>query len=318
MGSSAHNPSALDSLVRHYWSWISESFLHVSALEEWGEKALSERISKQYESEIPRAFRLIELMLESKTPIALGYGHEDRQYGLPDPARSVREMAGRELAVMQGFAPQLAAMNQKHVGIPLAELSRILDEATASREQYMAWLMEQKDGLTEQAGRLCRTSNEPGWLPLNRLLLQLIDAIDETSIHMLVLRHVGRADEAEWSWQRSYEYMLLAYKIARYLASREWAIDFHAEAVVGDRAGPRIGVTASQAQDVNRAREVALKGFVSRFTEAGSSEDGAFEEASSSGSLLSEIASRIVSLSDDGPVSGPSMRAVMERYIESC
>ena len=91
------------------------------------------------------------------------------------------------------------------------------------------------------------------------LVLQLLYGIDETSVHMLVLRHENQGDEAERNWQRSYGYMLLAFRIVRYFASRQWAIDFGNWARVEAVNSPRIGSTLPQVRQINQERYMSLK-----------------------------------------------------------
>ena len=306
--------AGLGALARHHWSWISESFLHVSILEEWGEQTLSGRITAQYSSEIPRAFRLIELLLESKSRIDLGFRDPRLESCLLEPGRSVRTMAARELSMMRVFDARLETLSREYSRDGREDVAGILDEAIASRNEYRIWLVEWLESLTEADQRLCLIPDDPAWLPLNRLLLQLLDAIDETSIHMLVLGNANQVEKAEQSWQRSYEYMLLAVEIVRYLASRDWAIDFRNRAVLEEIDSPRIGATASQAQQINQWRESSLKRSVGAVAGSDSSGRNGSPEDSGAGAFLREIARRIGALPDPAPGSGPAMRSIMERY----
>lgn len=314
MSAPAVSSAGLDALARHHWSWISESFLHVSILEEWGEQTLSGRITAQYSSEIPRAFRLIELLLESKSRIDLGFRDPRLESCLLEPGRSVRAMAARELSMMQIFDARLETLSREYSREGREDVSGILDEAIASRSEYGVWLVEWMEALTEADQRLCLVPDDPAWLPLNRLLLQLLDAIDETSIHMLVLGNENQVETSEQSWQSSYGYMLLAVEIVRYLASRDWAIDFRNKAVFENTDPPRIGTTARQAQQINRWRESSLKGSAGAVTGSDSSGLSGSSGDSGAGSFLLEIARRIATLPDPAPGSGPSMGSMMERY----
>ncbi|MEE3325705.1 MAG: hypothetical protein VX252_00045 [Myxococcota bacterium] len=309
--------SGLDALARHHWSWISESFLHVSLLEEWGERALSGRIADQYESEIPRAFRLIELMLESKSRITLGGEGARRGSDLPEPGRSVSLMAARELFVMRSADDHLRSMAEEYDGEDRGEVAEILNEAIANRAEYVAWLAERTETWADASPRLCRISDDPAWLPLSRLLLQLLDAIDETSVHMLVLRHAKQMDEAEQNLQGSYEYMLLAVEIARYFGRQEWAIDFHDKAMAGEISRSRIGSTVSQVRRINRERRTDLKGLAARMIEPGSSDSDVFRGDSEALALMQDLARRISTMSDSVRVSGSTMEAMMGRYLYS-
>ena len=314
MSVSADRLRGLDALARHHWSWISESFLHVSILEEWGERTLSGRIAEQYSSEIPRAFRLIELILESKNGIDLGFRTPRLEPYRLDPGRSLGAMAARELSMMRGFDQRLKTLCQEYAREGREDVVKVLDEAIASRNEYMIWLADRMESLTEASQRICRIPDDPAWTPLNRLLLQLVDAIDETSIHMLVLGSENQVEKAEQSWQRSYEYMLLAVEMVRYLASRDWAIDFRNKAVTEEVDSPRIGATVRQARQINRARELSLKMSASELTGSDSLGSDGIPGDSGAGAFLLEMARRIGALSDRVSGSGPAMGSVMEQY----
>ena len=307
--------NGIDALARHHWSWIGESFLHVSILQEWGERTLSERISDQYSSEIPRAFRMINLMLESRSRITLcdEDAFRERAY-LPDPGRSVRLMAKRELLVMQGFDSRLRSMSEEYGHGNRGEIAEILSEAIASRSEYMAWLRDRIESLTEASERLCRVPDDLAWKPLNSFLIQLMHAIDETSIHMLVLRHQNQLGEAERSWQHSYEYMLLAVEIARFLGRREWALDLSDKTMIDQIRRPRIGETIPEILQISRERQSDLEAFAKYVTDQRYSGPDIARGDSETEALIQKLASRVSTFSNRARVSGPSMEAMLDRY----
>ena len=306
--------AGLDALARHHWSWISESFLHVSILEEWGERRLSERISDEYSREIPRAFRLIGLMLASNHQIRFSSGVEAAGPSLPHPGGSVQQMAARELSMMRGFDRPLRSIQQEWGKESGSEAAEIVEEAVLSRARYTHWLEDKMAGLDDMSGKLCRNPDDPSWGALNAMLLQLIYGIDETSVHMLLFWHENQTDEAEWSWRRSYGYMLLAFKIARYLASREWAIDFRSGAAVGGVGLPRVGVTSSEVRQIDQDRYISLKSWAGQIAHADQSASDRLQREPAIDALMEQLLARLSELSNPERVSAPNLAGMMERY----
>ena len=169
-------------------------------------------------------------------------------------------------------------------------------------------------GLDDMSGKLCRNPDDPSWVALNAMLLQLIYGIDETSVHMLLFWHENQTDEAEWSWRRSYGYMLLAFKIARYLASREWAIDFRSGAAVGGVGLPRVGVTSSEVRQIDQDRYISLKSWAGQIAHADQSASDRLQREPAIDALMEQLLARLSELSNPERVSAPNLAGMMERY----
>lgn len=307
--------AGLDALARHHWSWISESFIHVLTLQEWGENTLSGRITDQYSSEIPRAFRLIELMLESKIRITLRDEEAQDRTQWPEPARSVSGVYERELALVKSFESRLQGMSERFAEEGFNQAARLASEAVASRKTYSDWLVEQETTITEASERICRIPEDAdaAWKMFGRALAHLLSAIDETTIHMLVLRHENQLHEAEKSWQASYHYMLIASDIIRFLARREWAVSFTREGLIEDIAPPCIGTTVSEACEKNRERRLYLNDFSTEVDFGLSSAKGVSEMDTEAQAMLQEVARRISSSSS--ALSGPlRFESMMSRF----
>lgn len=263
MSTAYYQEVGLDALARHHWTWISESFVHVLILREWGEQTLSARIDEQYLREVPRAFRTIGIMLESDFRITLGSEGQPYAQQLPDPGRSAVEMRERELSLIQGFEPELKELANRFARGGLDDAAALAKEALSSRREYVHWLSDQQNTLTEATERKCRAPENVEaktiWRTLNRLLAHLLATIDETTVHMLVLRHHNQLDEAGRFWQDSYAYMLLATDLIRLFARREWALDLRDESISGDVEPPRIAATSSEIRERNLERHKVLK-----------------------------------------------------------
>ena len=307
--------AGLDALARHHWSWISESFIHVLMLQEWGESTLSARITDQYSSEIPRAFRLIELMLESKIRISLRDEEAQGRPQWPEPARSVSGVYERELASVKSFESRLQGMSDRFTEEGFNQAARLASEAVASRKTYSDWLVDQETTITEASERICRIpeGEDATWKMFGRGLAHLLSAIDETTIHMLVLRYENQIHEAEESWQASYHYMLIANDIIRFLSRREWAVSFAREGLIEDVVPPCIGATVSEACEKNRERRLYLNDFAKEIDFGLSSMKGVSEIDAEAEAMLQEVARRISSSSSS--LSGPlRFESMMGRF----
>jgi len=96
------------------------------------------------------------------------------------------------------------------------------------------------------------------WNCLLRLYVQLSPAIEETVVHMLLLRRAGQLEAARETWRDSWAYMLYAAEVVRLLARRGWAMDFRSPAALRDLAPPVVAATASQAIQSNQRRRETL------------------------------------------------------------
>ena len=252
---------ALDALARHHMSWICESFVHVLTLREWGERKLSARIDEEYLREVPRAFRIIELILELGGRVGLERERRDYVHYLPRPGHSVARMRARERSSMQEFDARLREAGEVLASSSQPVAAALVEEAGSSRAKYIAWMSgDQNAAAGEPPGRTLAPaidSAAPGWRALCRLYGHLNAAIEETCVQMLVLRHANRSSDADAVWRDSYAYMHFAADLVRLFARRDWALKLTPADVSAEVEAPA-EATADGVSESLRKRQTSM------------------------------------------------------------
>jgi hypothetical protein len=251
----------LDAVARHHMSWICESFVHVLTLREWGERQLSSRIDEEYLREVPRAFRILELILERGGCVSLERDRQSYVHYLPTAGRNVAAMRDRERESMQGFDARLREAGEVLVRSGQQPAAAVIEEARSSRAKYIAWLSDVPDAAADKppARSLAAVTSSavPVWRALSRLYAHLNAAIEETCVQMIVLRHANRSDAAERVWRDSYAYMLFAGDLVRLFARRDWSLELTPAEVSENVEAPAAGA-ADDVSEHRRNRQTSL------------------------------------------------------------
>ena len=70
----ATQSESLNDVLRCEMTAVNQQFIHVLALREWGDDETAERIMQVDFVDFPNAMRIIDYLVETKTPIALASG----------------------------------------------------------------------------------------------------------------------------------------------------------------------------------------------------------------------------------------------------
>ena len=250
--------SVLDVMSRHHFSWISESFVHVLILREWGEREISKRIDEEYKREVPRCFRIVERILELGGRPSLEAEREAYVRHLPTAGRTVAGMIERERTMIGSFNAALDNSIESLSNAGEAAGAAIAKEARSNRAIYLDWIARAADASnlrnSERKLRSVSNGSRPHWIALSRLYAHLQPAVEESCVHMLLLRHEGHTEASEQTWRDSYAYMLQAAEIVRLFARRNWALELTNPEVSGDVEEPAIAHSAQRALESHRNR----------------------------------------------------------------
>ena len=253
----------LDAMARHHFNWITESFVHVLILQVWGEREIATRIDDEYEREVPRCFRIVERIYERGGCPSLEAGRKAYIHHLPAAGRTVAKMLERERAMIEGFNDALDRSAERLAGAGEDEGSAIAREARSSRSNYLDWLSRAENSISAENRErtLCSVTDasNPHWIALNRLYAHLQPAVEETCVHMLLLRRMGHSEASDQAWRDSYAYMLYAADIVRLFGRCNWALELASPEVSGDVREPAIADSAEGAleSEQNRLADLA-------------------------------------------------------------
>ena len=177
---------SLNDLLRCELTAVHQQFIHFLALREWGDDEIADRILKTDMIDFPNAMRMIDYLVETKTPIGIGPG----EFTPGTDRRSI-------LLSEQTMERQLSAAIEK--AICTDDRARALvSTAEAPRAAYAAWLTDRLDGTArgETAATLSGTETAG-------VVAHLIALIEQTMVHAFVHWHGGDRDNADAAWATS-------------------------------------------------------------------------------------------------------------------
>jgi bacterioferritin (cytochrome b1) len=297
-------------------SWISESFVHVLTLREWGERKLSDRIDEEYFREVPRAFRAIEQILELGGQVELERGRHAYLHDLPQAGNTIAGMCDREIASMESFDARLREAGALLASSGPAAAAALVEEAGSSRAKYTEWLSDFQDADAGELGARSLAavtgSAEPVWRALNRLYAHLNPAIEETCVQMFVLRRANRSDDAELVWQDSYAYMIFAAELVRLFARRDWALELASAEVSADVEAPSGG----ESDPVAKSRQQGLLETAASVA-AIASDRGDREAEAIPRNLNDYVAARLAGQPGKTPAPTPSFETMLAKHTYS-
>ena len=176
----------LTDVLRCEMTAVNQQFIHFLALREWGDDETAERIMRVDRVDFPNAMRIIDYLVETKTPIAIASGS-------CTPGTNYRDILLSE----QTMERQISAAIEKS-SCTDDRAQALISAAAEPREAYAAWLTD----------RLNRTNHDESGATLAgtgtaRVIAHLIASIEQTMMHAFVHWHGGDPDGADAAWASS-------------------------------------------------------------------------------------------------------------------
>ncbi len=177
---------SLNDLLRWELTAVNQQFIHVLALREWGDDETAERIMQIDFVDFPNAMRIIDYLVETKTPIALASGS-------CTPGTSYRDIVLSERTMER----QLSAAIERSACTD-GRAQALISAAAEPREAYAAWLTDRLNGANHiESGATLAATETAG------VIAHLIASIEQTMVHAFVHWHGGDPDGADAAWASS-------------------------------------------------------------------------------------------------------------------
>jgi hypothetical protein len=165
---------------------VNQQFIHVLALREWGDDETADRIMEVDFVDFPNAMRIIDYLVETGTPIAVGSGRftpgtDYRSILLSEQAMELRLSAA--IATAAGTDDRARAL---------------ISTAEGPRVPYAAWLTDRLNGASHRASDATLTGTETA-----SLVAHLIAMMEQAMVHAFMHRHGGDRAGADGAWASS-------------------------------------------------------------------------------------------------------------------
>ena len=176
----------LNDLLRWELTAVNQQFIHVLALREWGDDETADRIMEVDFVDFPNAMRIIDYLVQTGTPIAIGPGSFT-------PGTDYRSILLSE----QALERQISAAIAKAVCTD-ARARALISTAQEPRESYAAWLTGRLNGASHRESVATLAGTETA-----SLFAHLITMIEQTMVHAFMHWHGDDRDSADGAWASS-------------------------------------------------------------------------------------------------------------------
>lgn len=182
----ATQAESLNDVLRWEMTAVDQQFIHVLALRQWGDDETAERIMRIDRVNFPNAMRIIDYLVETKTPIAIGSAS-------CTPGTSYKDILLSE----QTIERQLSAAIEK-AACPDDRAQALISAVAEPREAYAAWLTDRLSGANHgESGATFAGTGTAG------VVAHLIALIEQTMVHAFVHWHGDDPDSADAAWASS-------------------------------------------------------------------------------------------------------------------
>ena len=213
----ATQSDSLTDVLRCEMTAVNQHFIHFLALRDWGDDETAARIKRIDRVDFPNAMRIIDYLVETKTPIAIASGS-------CMPGTDYRSILLSE----QAMERQLSATIERSTCTD-DRAQALISAAAEPREAYAAWLTDRLNGANRgEPGATLAGTGTAG------VIAHLIASIEQTMVHAFVYWHGGDPDGADAAWASSGAAMMHMTEMVHLFAAHR------SVPVPGDIPAPRI------------------------------------------------------------------------------
>ncbi len=182
----ATQADSLNDMLRCEMTAVNQQFIHVLALRQWGDDETAERIMQIDQVDFPNAMRIIDYLVETKTPITLASGS-------CAPGTSYRDIWLSERTMERRLS---AAIERSTCTDDRARA--LISAALEPREAYATWLADRLNGANHHETGATPTGTETAGV-----IAHLIASIEQTMVHAFMHWHGGDPAGADSAWASS-------------------------------------------------------------------------------------------------------------------
>ena len=307
----------LNAVVRRDLTAVNQYFFHILVMRAWGDSETARGIVAVNNADVRNAMRVLDHIIATGGRPELCAAGEPFTHRLPVIGGNYAAMFDADLALegrlYETFDATRAAVSDR--GDARAEA--LVADALSRRQPHAAWL---------EGKRRAAPTPSPDPAPLfgdatehlNRLLAELVVALEQSLAHAFVLWHADDEERASAIWSASFDAMMHGKAIVDLFGAAGTAPSLAAVAASGSLEGPRIGGTVAEA--------LALERDVADRCGASAELAAASLDGNDAAMICREIAAYYARLADwlraDATPAGAfpgavrSFRALRERYVD--
>lgn len=241
----------LNAVLRWDLTAVNQYFLHIMVLHAWGDGETARDIAKVNNADVANAMRVLDHIVAAGGRPALDTADAPFTMRLPVIGGSYAAMFDADLALENRLREKFDAAGAALAGCGDACAETLVADALSRRQPHAAWL----DGKRRAA-----PAPSPAPAPLfgdateqlNRLLAELVVAIEQALAHAFVIWHSGDEARASAVWTVSFDTMMHGKAIVDLFGAAGTAPSLRAVAAAGDIEGPRVGGTVAEALALER------------------------------------------------------------------
>ena len=241
----------LNAVLRWNLTAVDQYFIHILVLRSWDDGETARDIAAVNNADFPNAMRVLDHIIAMGGRPELCAADEPFTHRLPVIGGSYAAMFDADLALEGRLYETFDAARVAVSDRGDARAEALVADALSRRRPHTAWL----DGRRRAAAA---PSPDPAPLfgdateHLNRLLAELIVALEQALAHAFVLWHAGEEDPASAIWSASFDAMMHGKAIVALFGAEGTAPSLAGAAASDSLEGPRVGGTVAEALALER------------------------------------------------------------------
>ncbi len=242
----------LNAVLRWDLTAVDQYFLHIMVWHAWGDGDTARDVARVNNADVANAMRVLDQIVTTGGRPVLDAADTPFAERLPVVGGSYAAMFDADLALEGRLHERFSAVHAALSGGGDARAEALVADALSRREPHAAWL---------EGKRRAAPAPSPDPAPLfgdatehlNRLLAELVVAVEQALAHAFVIWHAGDEERASAIWTASFDTMMHGKAIVDLFGAAGTAPSFFAVAAAGDIEGPRVGGTVAEALAFERA-----------------------------------------------------------------
>ena len=242
----------LNAVLRWDLTAVDQYFLHIMVWHAWGDGDTARDVARVNNADVANAMRVLDQIVTTGGRPVLDAADTPFAERLPVVGGSYAAMFDADLALEGRLHERFSAVHAALSGGGDARAEALVADALSRREPHAAWL---------EGKRRAAPAPSPDPAPLfgdatehlNRLLAELVVAVEQALAHAFVIWHAGDEERASAIWTASFDTMMHGKAIVDLFGAAGTAPSLMAVAAAGDIEGPRVGRTVAEALALERA-----------------------------------------------------------------
>ena len=241
----------LNAVLRWDLTAVNQYFFHILVLRAWGDSDTARAVARVNNADFPNAMRVLDHIVATGGRPVLDVVDDPFAARLPVIGASYAAMFEADLALEGRLYQTFDAARTALADGGDAHADALVADALSRRRPHTAWLEGKRDAApppTCHPAPLFGDATER----LNRLLAELVVALEQSLAHAFVLWHLGDEARASAIWSASFDAMMHGKAIVDLFGAAGTSPSLAGVVSEGEIEGPRVGATVAEALGLER------------------------------------------------------------------